>query len=111
MCLFTSPRLLICSLLHPLFLLSSCNDPELKNEDAQLSVQIEELEKQIETLKALSGTQPQTETATLAGVSDHVSQAKQLRDNLLTEIERLESERIQLESEYAQYKEKYPLEE
>ena len=111
MCLFTGPKLLICSLLLPLFLLSSCNDQELKKEDAQLSVQLEELEKQIETFKALAGNQPQAETATLAGISDHVDQARQLRDNLLSEKERLNGERIKLESEYADYKEKYPLEE
>ena len=110
-CLFTGPKLLICSLLLPLFLLSSCNDQELKKEDAQLSVQLEELEKQIETFKALAGNQPQAETATLAGISDHVDQARQLRDNLLAEKERLNGERIKLETEYADYREKYPLEE
>ncbi|MGB1935972.1 MAG: hypothetical protein ACPHVK_00585 [Akkermansiaceae bacterium] len=109
--LFISPWQVIYTHLLPLFLLSSCNDQELKKEDAQLSVQLEELEKQIETFKALAGNQPQAETATLAGISDHVDKARQLRDNLLAEKERLNGERIKLETEYADYREKYPLEE
>lgn len=108
--LFISSLPLICTKLLALCLLVSCNQEALKKEDEQLSIQIEELEKQIETFKVLAANQPDTGTATLAGVLEHIDQAKQERDFLSKEKERFDSERSKLEVEHAEYKEKYPLE-
>ncbi len=100
----------MCTCFLAFCLFASCNNEGLEKEDKQLSLQIEELEKQIETFKALAGSQPAAEATTLAGVLEHIDQAKQERDFLSKEKERFDSERSKLEVEHAEYKEKYPLE-